>query len=341
MRKLVAIGLVALLSLGLAQTRTLHLLTWSEYIDPDIVAQFEAEFDARIVIDTFESNEDALAKLKAAGLGVYDLVVPTDYIIPTFLELGLLQPLDHSRLPNLDNLAKNFRNPPFDPGNTYTVAYQWGTTGIAFRKDIVEPPTSWEVIFNPQSHGHPVALLDSMREMIGLALLYLGHDFNSENREELVQARELLIRAKEGSIGFYGSPAARNLLLTGDAVYAVVYSGDALGALAEGLADIDFVIPSEGGEIWVDNLAIVANAPNADLAHEFINFILRPEIGAQLSNFLAFSTPNQAALPFIDEALKANPYIYPEAQVLERLHYIEDVANLELWDLIWTQVRAR
>lgn len=341
MRKLTLIALVALFSLGLAQTRTLNLLIWSEYLDPDIVAQFEAEFGVRVVIDTYESNEDALAKIEAAGLGIYDLVVPTDYIIPTFIELGLLQPLDHSLIPNLDNLDDSFRNPPFDPGNTYTVAYQWGTTGIAFRSDLVEPPTSWQVIFEPQSHGYPVALLDSMRELMGLALLYLGYDFNSENRDELIQVRELLIRAKEGSIGFYGSPAARNLLMTGDAVYAVVYSGDALGAFAEGAENIDYVIPLEGGEIWVDNLAIVTGAPNADLAHAFINFILRPDIGAQLSNYLAYATPNRAALPLIDEELKANPYIYPEAEVLERLYYIEDVANLELWDLIWTQVKAR
>ncbi len=179
-----------------------------------------------------------------------------------------------------------------------------------------------------------------MREMIGLTLLYLGYDFNSEDQGELMEARDALIAAKEGSLGFYGGPAARNLLLTGQAAYAVTFSGDALGAFAES-DDIGYVIPEEGGEVWVDSLGVVANAPNAELANAFINFILRPEVGAALSNYVAYATPNREALPLVDEELRDDPVIYPSDDTIATLSFVLDVENLELYDLIWTQVKSR
>lgn len=340
--RLTLLTLMLALGVALAQGGTLNLLIWSEYIDPDIVTQFEEEFDANVVIDTFESNEDALAKLEAGGLGLYDVVVPTDYIVPTFVELGVLQPLDREIVTNVANLSSQFIDPPYDPGNTYSVAYQWGTTGLAYRTDLAdEPPTSWQVLFEPETHGQPVALIDSMREMIGLALMYSGYDLNSEDPDELTEARDVLMHAAEQSIGFYGGPAARNLLITGQATYVITYSGEVIGAFAEGADNLGYVIPEEGGQIWVDSMAVVANAPNPELANEFINFILRPEIGAQLTNYVAFASPNQAAIPLIDDEIREDPAVFPDEDTIERLYFVQDVENLELYDLIWTQIRAR
>ncbi|MDZ7705002.1 MAG: spermidine/putrescine ABC transporter substrate-binding protein [Trueperaceae bacterium] len=337
--RLVPLLLALALVCGAATAQTpLNLLIWSEYIDPAIVDAFEEEFDARVVIDTFESNEDALAKIEAGGLGLYDVVVPSNYIIPTFIELGLLQELDKEIVINLDNLLDTFADPPYDPGNTYTAAYQWGTTGIAYRSDRVDAPTSWGALFaDPDA---PLALLDDMRPMIGSALLYLGYDYNSEDRDELVEARDLLVDTKNRSLGFYGSPAARNLLLTGDATYAVIYSGEALGANVDNEL-IDYVIPEEGAEVWVDSVAVVADAPNPELANEFINYILRPEVGAQLTNYITYASPNAAALPMVDEELRDNEIVFPSDETRERLVFTQQVDNLELYDLVWTQIKAR
>lgn len=341
MKKLVlSLTLLGVLSLGLAQQNTLNLLIWSEYIDPDIVTQFEEEYDARVVIDTYESNEDALAKLEAGGLGLYDVVIPSNYIIPVFVERGLLQPLDKSIVTNLSNLMDEFTDPPYDPDNTYTAAYQWGTTGLAYRSDLVEEPTSWAVLFDSEATDQPFALLDDMRPTIGAALLYLGHPYNTEEQGHLVEARDLLVDAKHRSLGFYGSPAARNLLVTGDAVYAVVYSGDAVGAFAED-EPIGYTIPQEGAEVWVDSMAVLTDAPNPELANNFIDFMLRPEIGAQLTNYVWFATPNEAALPYIDEEIKSDPAIMPDEEMMTRLYFSEDIENLELYDLIWTQIKSR
>jgi spermidine/putrescine transport system substrate-binding protein len=318
MKRALCFALFALLSLSLAQTRTLNLLIWSEYIDPEIVRAFEEEYGARINIDTYESNEDALAKLEAGGLGLFDVVVPSNYIVPVFIELGLLQPLDQGIVTNLDNLMDDFLDPPYDPGNVYTAAYQWGTTGIAYRSDRVETPDSWAVLFDPEVTDEPFALLDDMRPMIGVALLYLGYDYNSEDPDELAEARDLLVDAKHRSLGFYGGPGGRNLLIQGEASYAVVYSGDALGAFADD-ERIAYAIPREGAEVWVDVMAVLANAPDAELANEFVNFMLRPDIGAQLTNYVYFASPNEAALPYIDEELAGDPIVFPDEETMGRL----------------------
>lgn len=323
-----------------AQENTLNLLIWSEYIDPDIITQFEEEYGAEVVIDTYESNEDAIAKLQAGGLGLYDVVVPSNYIIPTFIELGLLQPLDKDIVTNLENLSGNFADPPYDPDNTYTAAYQWGTTGIAYRSDLVDEPESWGVLYSPDGTDQPFALLDDMRPMIGSSLLYLGYPYNSEDEDQLIEARDLLIDAKNRSLGFYGSPAARNLLISGDAAYAVVYSGDALGAFADD-ERIAYIIPEEGAEVWVDSMAVLADAPNPELANEFINFILRPEIGAQLTDYVSYATPNEEAVPLVDVEIRDNPIIFLSDEAMENLHFSETLENLELYDLVWTQIKSR
>lgn len=334
------IALLLALPLAQAQENVLNLFTWAEYIDPEIVRDFEEEFNARVVIDLFESNEDAIGKLQAGSLGLYDVVIPSNYAIPVFIELGFLQPLDHDIVTNLDNLSPTFRDPPYDPGNVFTAAYQWGTTGIAYRNDLVDTPTSWAVLFDPEGTDQTFTLIDDSRPMIGAALLYLGFDYNSEVPGELEAARDLLIEVKNRSLGFFTSVTARNMLLTGDTVYAVIYSGDAIVASFDD-ERISYTVPSEGSEIWVDSMAVLAQAPNPELANEFINFILRPDIGARLTNYVAYASPNAAALPFIDEDIRDNPLIFVSDEIMDKLVFTEDIERIDLYDLIWTQIKSR
>ncbi|MFS8868129.1 spermidine/putrescine ABC transporter substrate-binding protein [Synechococcus sp. H65.1] len=326
-----------------AQKQTLQLYIWSEYIDPAILTAFEKATNSRVVVSVYESNEDMIAKLRGGGVSQYDVVVPTDYVVPNMVELGLLQPLNKALIPNLRNLGEKFVGLPFDPENTYTVPYQWGTTGIGYRKDRLPEnfERSWGLIFDPQQQYGPFVMIDEMRSMLAAAAFYLGFDPNTTVPSELQQIQELLIQAKRRSAGLIGGVGGKNQLVSGTANVAVVYSGDALQA-AEENPNIGYFVPREGAHIWLDVMAIPAKAPNPELANRFINFLLEPEIGAQLSNYNRFATPNAAALPKINPQDRQNPAIYPDEATFARLRYLKVLSQeeLRLVDAVWTAVKS-
>ena len=173
-----------------AQKNQLNLFIWSEYIDPQIIADFEKEYDCKVTIDLYEDNEAMLAKLQGGGVALYDICVPSDYIIPALLKLQLLAPLRHENIPNLKHLEGQFTSPPFDPGNKYTVAYQWGTSGIYLRKKPDEAiEETWGLIFDAKKQPGAFLLIDDMRAMIGAALIYKGYSVNSTDPQHLKEAR--------------------------------------------------------------------------------------------------------------------------------------------------------
>ena len=325
-----------------AEPQTLNLFIWSEYIDPQIVADFEKEFSCKVNLDLYEDVESMLAKVRGGGTALYDLVVPTDHIVPAMIKLNLLAPLRHERIPNLKNLEAKFANPPYDRGNQFTVPYQWGTLGVFLRKSKDQPLVkTWGIVFDPQQQTRPFLLMDSARDMIGAALKYNGHSVNSTDPKELTQARDLIIAAKKRSSGFDGSVGAKNKVLARTARVAITYSGEGVRGMNDDPETVYF-IPREGGIIWVDNLAVLAKAPHRDLAEQFINFILDPKVGARLSNFNQYASPNKAALEFIRPEDLKHPSIYPAPDTLSRLEFLEDLgAKMRLYDEIWTQVKAR
>ncbi len=320
----------------------LNLYIWSEYMDPEIIASFEQKFDCKVTTDLYESNEDMIAKLQGGGTSLYDIVVPGQYVIGVMAKLGLLQPLNHANIPNLANLDDKFTNPPYDPGNKYSAAYQWGTVGIYLRKKPGETvDETWGLLFDEAKQPGPFLLMDSLREMIGSTLKYQGHGVNSTNPDELEAARDLLLDAKARSQGFEGGVGGKNKVLSKDVVAAVVYNGDAVRGMADD-AETYYFVPREGGVIWVDNLAIPAKAPHLAAAEKFIDYILDPQIGAQLSNFNQYATPNKAAKAHINPADLANPAIYPPAEMMAKLEFIDDLGDdNRLYDEIWTQVKSK
>ena len=188
----------------------LNLFIWSEYIDPAVVADFEKQFDCKVTIDLYEDESAMLAKLKSGGATVYDVVVPPDHKVPALIKLNLIAPLRHENIPNLKNLDERFRNPPYDAGNKYTVAYQWGTLGIYLRPAKGQRPSdTWGLIFDPKMKPGRLVLMDSMRDLIGAALKYKGHSMNSTDPAHLKEARDLILAAKKRSVGFEGSVGAR------------------------------------------------------------------------------------------------------------------------------------
>jgi spermidine/putrescine transport system substrate-binding protein len=319
----------------------LNVFIWSEYMDPEVVKDFEKRFDAKVTLDLYEDAEAMLSKMQGGGAAVYDIVVPPDYMVSTLVKLKLLASLRHERIPNLKNLDARFRGLPWDPKNTHTVAYQWGTLGIYYRKIPGKPaPDSWAAIFDATRQPGPMVILDSMRDAIGAALKYRGQSFNATDLPALKLARAALLDAKKRCLAFESSVAAKNRVVGKTAAVAIVFSGEAARGIAEDPGTA-YVIPKEGSQIYMDNLAVPAKAPNRDLAEAFINFLLEPEIGARISNHTQFGTPNAAARPLVNAEDLRNPAIYPSPEVMAQLEWLVDLGTkTRLYDELWSQVKA-
>jgi len=340
-----ALGLAVLLAGTLARgaqgAETLNVFIYSEYLPGEVVAEFERRFGCKVVVDLFEDGDAMLAKVQAGGTALYDVVAPADYIAAPMIKQGLLAPLRHENIPNLKNLEPKFRALPFDPGNRFTAAYQWGTVGIYLRAGAEEKiPDSWSLIFDEADQPGPFLLPDSMRDAIGAALQFRGQSPNSTDAKQLKAARDLLTAAKQRSLGFAGSVGGRNQVLDKSARAAVIYSGEAGRGMLQD-PGTRYIIPKEGSIIWTDTLAILAKASHRDLAEKFINFILEPEIGAQISNTYQFSTPNAEAKKLVRPELLKNQALNPPEEVLRRLVYVEDLGrDLRLYNQVWTSVKS-
>ncbi len=320
----------------------LHVYNWSEYIDPQIYEDFEAEFGVHVVEDTFASNEELLAKLQAGATG-YDVIVPSDYMVEIMIEEGILAKLDQDNIPNITNIDAKFADPPYDPGMVYCVPYQWGTTGIGYNGDAFdEPPDSWAYIFDPalaSEYAGQFTMLNDSRESMGAALKYLGYSVNSTSEAELTEARDLLAQQKE-LVYAYDSDQYEDLISSDETVMAHGWSGDFF-MVAEEDERIWYAIPKEGGVIWADNLCIPQSASSKYTAEAFINYLLRPEVGATISNFTWYASPNAASTEFIDAEILEEPAIYPPAEVMAKLEWLEDVGEATpLYERFWTEVKA-
>ena len=322
----------------------LHLFIWPDYLDPALVSEFEKAYGVSVSIDYYDTNEAMIAKLQAGGTGQYDLVVASDYAVEVLKKDTLLVPLDHAAIPNLKNLSQRFRDTPYDPGNEYSVTYQWGTSGLGVRADLVKDTTklipSWKLVFDPASAVGPFTMLDDPRETIGAALIYLGHSPNTTDENELAEAEKLLMAQRPRLLTYAPFASARDLLASGDAVVAHNYSGDVL-MVAEDVKGVRYLVPQEGSIVWTDNLAIPKGAPDPKLATAFINFILDAKVGARLSDFTHDASPNDAALPLVDADLRNDRTIYPDSAMLAHMDFLRDVGEARAsYDRIWTRLRA-
>lgn len=318
---------------------------WTDYIDPEILTMFEEECGVRVVYDTFSSNEDLLAKLQAGATG-YDVIVPSDYMVTIMMQLGLLKELDHANIPNLENLADRFREPSYDPGNRYSVPYQWGTTGIGYDADVFDtPPASLATLFDPEQaaqYAGKISLLNDGREVIGAALKYLGYSLNSTDPAQLEEAKQVILAVKPYVLTF-DSDTFDDLLVSEETSLALAWNGSIYLAISESEGrNLGFAVPEEGLTIFTDNLAVPASAPNPYTAEVLINYLLDPEIGAMVTNFTHFASSNEAALPMIVDEIRNDPGIYPPEDVLDRMEFIADVGETTaLYERIWTEIKAQ
>lgn len=318
--------------------KTLNVYNWSNYIDKSVISQFEEEFNVKVNYDTYGSNEELLAKLMT-GVSGYDIIVPSDYMIEIMIAEGLLAPLDHNNIPNLKNIDPRFLNLPFDPGNRYSIPYMWGTVGIGVNTaHVTEEIDSWEALFDPKYQGR-IVMLNDMRETFGVALKLLGYSLNTTDPAELEAAKAKLLRQKP-IVKAYESENIKNFLVSGEAWLVHAWPGDVLMA-AEENPDIVYVLPKEGGTIWADNLAIPVKAPNKATAELFINFLLRPEISARLTEAIYYGNPNKEAWPLLSQEILEEPAVFPPDEALANSEWIQDVGEATtLYDRLWTEIKG-
>ena len=326
----------------------LTVFIWSEYMDPTVVQDFEKETGVKVRLDYYESNEEMMAKLQAGGVRQYDIIFPSTYFLPALKNQKLIQPLNHKLLPGLGNLDPEFSAKlEEDSKHEFSVPYQWGTSGLVVRGPETSEPT-WGLVFQPQAGAAgKYIIFDTARDAMGSALKFLGYSLNSENPKEIEEAMNLLLAAKARPefFGFDGGVAGLNKVVSGLAALAQVYSGDVLQAQEEDEEEgvnIHFLLPREGFEMWTDLMALPASAPNPEAAHAFIDYLLRPEIGARVATYNRYASPNAAARAFISPEDLANPTLYPPAEALEKAEYIKDLgANNRLYDEAWVIIKSR
>jgi spermidine/putrescine transport system substrate-binding protein len=298
----------------------LHVLNWAEYFAEGTIPGFEKECRCSVIYDNFESGDALRAKLDHVPSG-YDVVFPSDEVVPQLVAEGKLERLDHTKLPGLENLASSFLGMPYDRENAFTVPYMWGLTGIAYNKKAVpKAPDSWAAVIDPKA-GSRLTLLDDPREVFAAALRLDGlGDLGGVGPERVEQARKRIAAVRPRA--WNSQPQA--MLIQGDVDLAQMFSGDAAQVASEGI-DLGFVVPREGGTIWFDNMAVAKGSTRIDLAHRFIDYLLRPDVAAANTNFKKYPSPNRAARSLVQPEILANPMIYPSEADVARCQVLGDL----------------
>lgn len=314
--------------------KELKVFNWGEYLPDSVIEGFEEEYGVDVIYDPYSSNAEMLTKLKS-GAVKYDIVVPTDYIAARMISQDLLAELNMGNIPNFKNIAEPFHERDFDPGNKYTVPYLYGSIGIAFNKAKTSNVTGWKDLWNPDYAGH-VLLSDVAREAVAIALQKEGLSVNDASDESLEKAKAAL-EELDPNVFLYDSEPSDDL--AGDQVWiAAAYSG-AVGKAMNTNKDLDFILPSEGGVLWMDNLAIPKISENKYTAEVFINYLLEPEVSKLLTDEIPYSNPNSKAVELMSDEQKNNPASYPPDDALKNAEWFEDLGpDLPKIDRVWREV---
>lgn len=334
-------------------TQQLTLLTWPDYISSLTLRQFESEFQADVRLEIVPSAVELIERMKAAGPVALsggegrtetlpDMLCPPDYAVRELGAEGLLAALDHGQLPNMEHLEKRFQSGrPHDPQSRISIIKDWGTTGFMYRTDMIyESPQSWADFWRlAEKFSGRVSVLDSPGEVIGAALKMRGHSYNASSADALSGARNDLLNLKPHLLAFETN--YKPLLISGEACMALGWNGDAAALMARDVP-IRYVVPSEGSQIWEDDWAIAAGAPNPGLAHAFLNFVMRPQVAAQEAKYTRYATGNRTAFTLLEEEIRNDPSTYPPEEILQKLEagMPIDEAGQKRREELWRAVRG-
>ena len=327
---------------GVVNDDKLIVYNWGEYIDPEVLTMFEEETGINVVYEEFETNEILYPKVSSGAIA-YDVVCPSDYMIQRMIENDLLSEINFENIPNIKNIGSQYleQSKQFDPENKYSVPYCWGTVGILYNKTMVdEPVDSWSILWNPK-YKDSILMQDSVRDAFGATLKYLGYSLNSTDLDELTEAKNLLIEQKP-LVQAYVIDQVRDKMIGNEAALGVIYSGEAIYTQKEN-PNLEYVIPKEGSNIWIDSWVIPKNAEHKENAEKFINFLCRPDIALMNFEYITYSTPNEAARELIeDESIRNSEIAFPDLSKydnLETFQYLGTEADQVYGDL-WNKVKS-
>ncbi len=327
-------GAVGLIGCSRDRRPRLNVFNWSNYVAPDTIPNFEAEFGVRVRYSAYESNEEMLARVMSGNSG-WDVAFPSNYFIGPLRELGLLAPIRRERLPNLKHLDLPFQSPPWDPPLRWCVPFMWGSSGIAYNRKLVPPPRAWADLWDRRLAGR-ITMLDDPAEVLGACLKKLGLSLNATDAAALGCARREAI-AQKPLVRAYLNAEVRDQLVAGDVLAAQLWATTARQAI-DASPDLAYAFPREGFALYADNAVILRESRRGDLAHEFINYLLRPAVAAAIASATRTATANSAARAL----LRADPTLYPPPEVLARGEWFEAMpaGAQRLRDRLWTEIKS-
>ena len=326
-----------------------YVYNWGEYIDEDVIAQFKEETGIDVIYDMFETNEEMYPVIEAGGVK-YDAVCPSDYMIQKMIENNMLAEINFDNIPNIKEIDSKYMDMSrsFDPENKYSVPYCWGTVGILYNTSMVAPedaPTKWSDLWDEKFKDN-ILMQDSVRDAFMVALKSLGYSMNTTNEAEIAEARDLLIKQKP-LVQAYVIDQVRDKMIGGEAAMGVIYSGEMLYIQQE-VADLgldyslEYVIPEEGTNLWLDSWVIPANAPNKENAEKWINFLCRPDIAKKNFEYITYPTPNKGAFDLLDSELQNNKAVFPDTDSLKNCEVFQylgtDVDSI--YNEYWKEVKS-
>lgn len=330
-------------SSGSGENGEVIVYNWGEYIDPETITMFEEETGIKVVYDEFETNEVMYPKVEA-GATAYDVICPSDYMIQKMIDNDLLAEINFDNIPNVKNIGQQYfeQSKEFDPENKYSVPYCFGTVGILYNKTMVdEPVDSWSILWD-EKYADNILMQDSVRDAFMVALKLNGYSMNSVEESELETAKNSLI-AQKPLVQAYVIDQVRDKMIGNEAAIGVIYSGEAIYTQREN-PDLEYVIPKEGTNVWIDSWVIPKNAPNKENAEKFIDFMCREDIALMNFEYITYSTPNVAAQALIeDEDIKNSKIAFPDLSQydnLETFHYLGEEGD-ELYNNLWKEVKAQ
>ncbi len=326
---------------GSTNNGTVSVYNWGEYIDKEVIDQFEKETGIKVVYNEFEQNEDMYPIIETGAVS-YDVVCPSDYMIEKMIQNDLLAEINFDNIPNIKNIDPVYLEKAeiFDPGNKYSVPYTWGTVGILYNKTMVdEPIDSWSVLFD-EKYKDNILMIDSVRDAYMIALTYLGYDQNATDKAQINEATELL-KEQYPLVQAYVIDQVREKMIGEEAAIGVIYSGEAIYTQREN-ENLEYVVPKEGSNVWIDGWVIPKNSKNKENAEAWINFMCREDIALKNFDYITYSTPNAAARELIeDEDIKNSIVAFPGQDILDRckaFRYLgEDVDSLYMSK--WLEVK--
>jgi len=324
---------------GTETTMSLYVLNWGDYIDEDMLEAFRQEYpEIDVHYNTMTSNEEMIIQLQSPDC-VYDICFPSDYVITKLIAQDLLAEIDTSKLTNYGNIDPRFLHLEFDPDNKYSVPYHWGTVGILYNTTMVsEPVDSWSILWD-EKYADQIYMYDSVRDSMMVALTRLGYDINTTNEAEIAEAEALLVEQKP-LVKAYGTDDLRDRMISGNGAMAVVYSGDAIAAIAEN-PDLAYAVPMEGSNEWYDNMIIPKTSKNQEAAYLFMDYLLRADVAAANAEYIGYSTPNKAAMDLLDEELVNDEVFNVPDEILDRCDTFTDLGEAEqIYLKAWTRLKA-